>query len=106
MPVIVIGDRTFGKPVGQHRIDFCDKSALPVTFTIRNANGDADYFDGIPAICSAADDLEHQIGDAAEASLAQALEFVDSRRATRFSDQRLGRRSNDHPRSMKLVSVS
>ena len=78
MPVIVIGDRTFGKPVGQHRIDFCDKSAFPVTFTIRNANGEADYFDGIPAICSAADDLDHQIGDAAEASLAQALEFVGS----------------------------
>jgi carboxyl-terminal processing protease len=77
LPVIVIGDRTFGKPVGQDRVDFCDKSAFPVTFTIRNANGEADYFDGIPATCSAADDLAYQIGDPAEPSLAEALQFVD-----------------------------
>ena len=78
IPVIVIGDRTFGKPVGQSRINFCDKSAFPVTFAIRNADGEAGYFDGIPALCSAADDLDYQIGDAAEASLAQALGFVDT----------------------------
>ena len=78
LPVMVMGDRTFGKPVGQNRVDFCDKSAFPVTFTIRNANGEADYFDGIPATCSAADDLAYQIGDPLEPTLAEALQFVDT----------------------------
>jgi hypothetical protein len=78
IPVVVIGDRTFGKPVGQSRVDFCEKSAFPVAFTIRNANGEADYFDGIPATCFATDDLAYQIGDTAEPSLAEALQFVET----------------------------
>ncbi len=78
LPVIAIGDRTLGKPVGQNRIDFCDKSLFPVAFAIRNANGEADYFDGISATCSAVDDLAYQIGDPVEPSLAEALQFIDS----------------------------
>jgi carboxyl-terminal processing protease len=91
LPVIVIGDRTLGKPVGQNRVDFCDKSAFPVTFTIPNANGEADYFDGIPATCSAADDLRYQIGDSAEASLAEALQFVDTGACSGLPGSALGR---------------
>ena len=90
IPVVVIGDRTFGKPVGQNRIDFCEKSAFPVTFTIRNANGEADYFDGIPAACSATDDLDRQIGDATEASLAQALKFVETGACNALPGSRVG----------------
>ncbi|MGE0393241.1 MAG: S41 family peptidase [Vicinamibacterales bacterium] len=76
MPVAIIGDRTYGKPVGQYAIPFCDKILAPVSFSIRNANDEGDYYDGLPATCPAADDLDHQLGDAAEASLAEALNYV------------------------------
>jgi C-terminal processing protease CtpA/Prc len=76
LPVVLVGDRTYGKPVGQDVFNFCDKSVFPVTFVIRNANGEADYFDGIPATCPAADDLSRQLGDSEEPSLAEALRFV------------------------------
>ena len=76
MPVTVVGDRTFGKPVGQYGYDFCDKTLFPVAFATRNARGEGDYFDGLPADCAAPDDLDHELGDPEEASLREALEFV------------------------------
>jgi carboxyl-terminal processing protease len=76
IPVIVVGSRTYGKPVGQYQISFCDKTLAPVSFALRNANGEGDFFGGIPPTCPAADDLEHQIGDTHEASLREALTVV------------------------------
>ena len=46
MPVILIGDRTGGKPVGQRVFTFCDKALAPVSFVLRNANGEGDFFQG------------------------------------------------------------
>lgn len=76
IPVAIIGDRTYGKPVGQHAIPFCDKVLAAVAFSIRNANDEGDYFDGLPATCRATDDFDHQLGDPAEASLAEALTYI------------------------------
>jgi carboxyl-terminal processing protease len=76
IPVVLIGDTTYGKPVGQYSFDFCDKVLHPVAFTLRNADGYGDYFGGFPADCAEADDLAHQLGDPAEASLAEALHVI------------------------------
>jgi carboxyl-terminal processing protease len=76
MPVTVVGDTTYGKPVGQYGFRFCGKILFPVAFTGRNARNDPDYFGGIPADCRAPDDLEHELGDAAEASLAEGLQYI------------------------------
>jgi C-terminal peptidase prc len=76
MSVAVVGDRTYGKPVGQYGFDFCDKVLYPVSFLVMNARGESNYFDGIPADCAAADDLDHAIGDTGEASLAEALHYL------------------------------
>jgi carboxyl-terminal processing protease len=76
MPVVVIGDRTYGKPVGQYQVNFCDKTLAPVSFTLRNANGEGDFFNGFAPDCPAPDDVEHELGDAAEGSLREALTFV------------------------------
>jgi carboxyl-terminal processing protease len=74
--VVIIGDRTYGKPVGQYGIDFCDKTLAPVAFSLRNANGQGDFFGGFPPDCVAPDDVEHALGDAAEGSLREALTFA------------------------------
>lgn len=78
IPVIVIGDRTYGKPVGQYQFTRCDKMFAPVSFTLRNANGQGDYFEGFAPDCAAADDVDHQLGDAAERSLREALTFAST----------------------------
>ena len=76
MTVAVIGDTTYGKPVGQYGFTFCDKVLAAVSFTIRNANNEGDYFSGIPPTCVAADDSTHQLGDVNEGSFAEALTFI------------------------------
>jgi C-terminal peptidase prc len=82
MPVQVIGDRTYGKPVGQYGIPFCDKVLGPVSFTVRNANGEGDYFDGISPTCTAPDDLDSQLGDVKEGSLREALALIATGRCS------------------------
>jgi C-terminal processing protease CtpA/Prc len=76
MPVVFIGSTSYGKPVGQYGLNFCDKVLFPVAFQIKNANNEGDYFDGIAPDCPAADDATHQLGDPEEASFAEALTFI------------------------------
>ena len=78
--VTVVGERTFGKPVGQYSYDFCDRVLHPVSFTVRNSKDEGDYFDGIAADCAAPDDLAYDLGDPAEASFAAALAFLSGGR--------------------------
>ena len=82
MDVKVVGDTTFGKPVGQYGFDFCEKVLYPVSFLVTNALGQADYFNGIPADCAAADDVDHPLADPGEASLAEALYVVRNGRCS------------------------
>jgi C-terminal peptidase prc len=76
MPVVVIGGTTYGKPVGQYGIEFCDKLLAAVAFALRNADGQGDFFNGFPPDCVAPDDADHQLGDPEEGSLKEALTFV------------------------------
>ncbi|HXT29426.1 MAG TPA: S41 family peptidase [Vicinamibacterales bacterium] len=76
MPVVVIGGTTYGKPVGQYGIPFCDLLLAPVSFALRNADGQGDFFDGFAPDCPAPDDADHQLGDPQEGSLKEALTFA------------------------------
>jgi carboxyl-terminal processing protease len=76
MPVVVIGGTTYGKPVGQYGVAFCDKLLAPVSFALRNADGKGDFFDGFAPDCPAPDDADHQLGNPEEASLKEALTFA------------------------------
>jgi C-terminal processing protease CtpA/Prc len=82
MDVKVVGDRTYGKPVGQYGFEFCEKLLYPVAFKGVNARGEGDYYDGIAADCSAADDLDHPLADSREGALAEALHVVRSGRCS------------------------
>lgn len=74
----LVGSATFGKPVGQFGFDFCDENfrLRAVTFKSVNANGEGDYFDGLPVDCAAEDDISNPLGNPNEASLAAALEYM------------------------------
>jgi C-terminal processing protease CtpA/Prc len=76
MTVTLVGETTYGKPVGQYGYDFCDKTLFPVAFEGRNARNEGGYFTGIPVDCAADDDLDHPLGDAGEASVAEVLGFI------------------------------
>lgn len=76
VPVVTIGDFTYGKPVGQYLIEFCEKVLAPVAFSLRNANDQGDYFDGLAPTCVAGDGIDVDLGDPSEASLAEAFHFI------------------------------
>jgi carboxyl-terminal processing protease len=73
-----VGSPTYGKPVGQLGFDFCNHGfrLRAIAFKSVNADGDGDYFNGLPVDCAADDDLSHPLGDPDEASLAAALEYM------------------------------
>ena len=78
--VQIVGDRTFGKPVGQIGLEFCGQLLRPTSFQTVNANGEGDYFDGLPvgAGCEAADDLNLPVGDDADPNLIEALAYLNT----------------------------
>lgn len=75
--VTLVGEKTHGKPVGMYTFTFRDPSIdwafVPICFTMRNANNEGDFFDGIPVNISAEDDITLPFGDVNEASLNAAL---------------------------------
>ncbi len=78
--VAIVGDRTFGKPVGQIGLEFCDKIMRPTAFRKANADGDGDYFDGLPLSpgCAAADDLSVDVGAAADPNMVKAIGYLQT----------------------------
>lgn len=76
--VVIVGDRTFGKPVGQVGFEFCEKILRPTAFQTVNADDFGDYFDGLPADCATADDLNVPIGDATDPNMVAALGYLDT----------------------------
>nr|ADC35957.1 putative carboxy-terminal processing protease [uncultured bacterium 98] len=97
IPVILIGDRTYGKPVGQYQFPFCDKVLAPVSFSLKNAAGEGDFFDGLQPTCTAADDAAHQLGDESEASLHEAFVFVETGRCSTAQPAAAARRQRASP---------
>ncbi len=76
--VAIVGDRTFGKPVGQIGLEFCDKILRPTSFKLANALGDGDYFEGLPVDCPVADDLSTAVGDDLDPNMIAALSYINN----------------------------
>jgi C-terminal processing protease CtpA/Prc len=74
--VTVVGDRTFGKPVGQVGLSFCGAVLRLTAFRTVNADGFGDYFDGLPADCPVTDDLTVPVGDDADPNVTAALGYL------------------------------
>ena len=61
--------------MGSNPSDFCDSTLLAVNFAGYNANGNGDFFDGIPADCGAVDDVGFAFGDPGEPMLQAARHY-------------------------------
>ena len=75
--VYIVGDNTYGKPVGQVGLEFCEKILRPTSFKKSNAAGYGDYFDGLPVDCVATDDLDFPVGDANDPNMIAALSYIN-----------------------------
>lgn len=87
----LVGTNTFGKPVGQIARDrsACDDRLRVIAFSTQNANNAGFYYDGLARVmeqtCQATDDVAFPLGDAREASVARALDFLAGRSCTRIA---------------------
>lgn len=90
MEVILIGDKTCGKPYGFRQKNNCGTAHFAIEFSGVNALGKGDYVNGFSPQCNVADDLDHQLGDPNEKRLAAAISFVQNGKcpaSTGFSNQ-------------------
>jgi C-terminal peptidase prc len=78
LDVIVIGDRTCGKPVGMSGIEVCDYILNAINFATYNANNQGEYFDGIEAQCYVKDNLFVDLGSLDEPLLKEALNYIQT----------------------------
>jgi C-terminal processing protease CtpA/Prc len=76
--VVIVGDDTFGKPVGQVGLEFCEKILRPTAFQTLNADGFGDYFFGLPVDCAAPDDLDVAVGADNDPNIEAALTYLDT----------------------------
>lgn len=77
--VVTVGDTTLGKPIGMNVWDVGKKYVFaPITFKIVNSQGQGDYFSGIPPTKLAQDDITHDFSDRREASLRQAISYLET----------------------------
>ncbi|SHG35661.1 S41 family peptidase [Pedobacter caeni] len=67
--VSLIGQPTYGKPVGFFGIKIDRFQLYLSSFLIRNSAGIGDYFDGMPVDIAVEDDVTHDFGDENEAAL-------------------------------------
>ncbi|TVP45097.1 MAG: carboxyl-terminal protease [Mongoliibacter sp.] len=85
MDVTIVGDNTYGKPVGQFPLSSFSRTlvennveVVPVTFSLANSRGEADFFEGFKPDAMVGDDLTRNWGDKQEARLAAALNMISS----------------------------
>ena len=79
MNVKIIGDTTYGKPVGFFPIEIASKYAIyPISFRTINSAGNADYYSGFAPDNLSFDGVNKDWGDVSEPSLASALKFINS----------------------------
>ena len=76
MDVKLVGDTTYGKPVGFFPIDIFKYSIYPISFKTVNSAGSADYYSGFAPDKLTPDGADKNWGDLEEPSLATALNYI------------------------------
>ena len=80
MDVSLIGDNTYGKPVGMWAIPFInyDYVVLPVCFKYTNGNDEGDFYDGLVPDFYSEDDITKDFGDPGEDCLEETLSYIET----------------------------
>ena len=77
MEVIVVGETTYGKPVGSFAINIDKYRLFLASFLIKNAQNSGDYFNGIVPDYHVSDDYRFDFGDENENCLNQTLRMIE-----------------------------
>ncbi|MEO5683263.1 MAG: S41 family peptidase [Chitinophagaceae bacterium] len=78
MDVKLVGDTTYGKPVGFFPISIFNYAIYPISFKTVNSAGSAEYYDGFAPDKLTADGVNRNWGDVNEPSLSAALRYIST----------------------------
>ena len=85
MDVKLIGDDTYGKPVGFFPIPVYNVDIYPISFKTVNSAGSADYYNGFAPDYAAPNGVNRNWGDVNEPGLAAALRYISTGSFGRYS---------------------
>ena len=101
MEVKLIGDTTYGKPVGFFPIEISRYAIYPISFRTINSAGNADYYTGFAPDKLSADGVNKDWGDVTEPSLASALNYIGTGTFGRATENRLMKLRRDAQQLLK-----
>ena len=78
MDVKLVGDTTYGKPVGFFPVSIFNYAIYPISFKTVNSAGSAEYYDGFVPDKLTPDGVNRNWGDINEPSLAAALRYIST----------------------------
>lgn len=76
--VVIIGDATYGKPVGMYIWTFQDYAFVPITFQLKNSAGFGDYFNGLAADSYIDEDPAFDFSSREEPLLKEAIHYLST----------------------------
>jgi len=97
LEVAIVGEDTFGKPVGQYAFDLqgCEDRLRLVSFRTVNSLGEGDYYDGLASTlkfaCAASDTVAEPLGSASEGMVAAALGWLQTGACAQLMTAKVGR---------------
>ena len=78
LDIYLVGDDTYGKPVGSIARPYSDSTLIPITFKYTNRLGEGDFYDGLTADSYIDEDLSKDFGDQEETLLKEVLHFIET----------------------------
>ncbi len=78
MDVKLVGDTTYGKPVGFFPVSLFNYAIYPISFKTVNSVGSAEYYDGFAPDKQTPDGVNRNWGDQNEPSLAAVLRYIST----------------------------
>ncbi len=76
--IFIIGDDTYGKPVGSVAHRYKDSTLVPITFRYTNHLDEGDFFDGLTADSYIEEDITIPFGDPDEKLLKEVLYYIEN----------------------------
>lgn len=105
LSVKLVGEKTYGKPVGFFPLTIGGYEVYLSMFTSKNSNNDSDYFDGMPVDKVSRDDADYALGNLKEQSLQAAYHYITSGNFA-SSSSALANKKNSSNQFRKLKDLS
>ncbi|MFC2112063.1 S41 family peptidase [Bacteroidota bacterium] len=91
LDVLLVGDDTYGKPVGSHSVSYIDSTLIPITFYMYNRFDEGEFFDGLQADSYLDEDIKIDFGDPDEKLLKEVLYYIQHEEWTGSGSRKSGR---------------